>query len=189
LPLTLRIVLPVTDLAQLTAVRTMADRVVAELAATLGVGPPASIEIRFHPTVEAYTRATGQPWWTSARTTGRRVDLLPLGVLTKRGIVETTLRHECVHVLTESTLAGRPLWAREGLAAVLAGEFTNVTHDSRAGQAQDVSSGTSDRDARCPSDADLRDATSPDAWRRAYEAAAACVARALASGRRWRDLR
>ena len=177
-PATVQVVLPEADVAQLGAVRAVADRGLADLAAKLGVDPPAHIEIRFHPTVEAYTRATGQPWWTSARTMGTRVDLLPLGVLAKRGIVETTLRHECVHVLTESTLAGRPLWAREGLAAVLAGEFSSATHEGRA-----------DRDRRCPSDAELRDAVSPVSWRRSYEAAAACVSRALASGQRWQDLR
>jgi SpoIID/LytB domain protein len=189
LPPQVRVVLPETDLAQLTAIRSMADRVLAEFAATLGVGAPAHIELRFHPTVEAYRRATGQPWWTSARTTGTRVDLLPLSVLTKRGTVELTLKHECVHVLTESTLAGRPLWIREGLAAVLAGESANTAHDRGAELAQDASSAKHDRDPRCPSDADLRDAASPDAWRSAYQAAAACVSRALASGRRWQDLR
>jgi hypothetical protein len=201
-----RVVLPEADLSQLTSVRTGAEHALAALAAKLGVAPPAVVEIRFHPTVEAYTRATGLPWWTSARTIDAHVDLLPLGVLTNRGIVETTLRHECVHVLTESTLADRPLWVREGLAAVLAGEFADVTQEGTAKRsrgvgsakqgsrvepdlAQDVSAGGDLRDSRCPTDADLRDAASPDAWRRTYLAAAACVSRALAAGRRWEDLR
>jgi hypothetical protein len=121
-------------------------------------------------------------------------------------MVETTLTHECVHVLTESVLAGRPLWVREGLAAVLSGEFPDHSHDSGAEPARgdgppidggriggllshDTSAVKPGRGSRCPSDTDLRDTTSPDTWRRAYAAAASCVSRALASGQRWQDLR
>jgi hypothetical protein len=131
--------------------------------------------------VEAYTRATGQPWWTAARTTGTRIDLLPRGVLQQRGILESTLQHEFVHVLADPSLSGRPLWVREGLAAVLAGELTGQTTGRGEPRGHDGSA--------CPPDADLRSPASADAWRRAYQAAGRCASRALSTGRRWQDLR
>jgi hypothetical protein len=79
------------------------------------------VTLIFHPTVEAYSRATGQPWYTAGRASGARVDLLPYPVLSGRGILESTLRHEFTHVLADGALAGRPLWVREGLAVYLAG--------------------------------------------------------------------
>jgi hypothetical protein len=147
-----------------------------ELAGKLGVAEPAELEVRFHPTVDAYVRATGQPWWTSARTEGTRVDVLPLQVLRTRGTLEPTLRHELVHVLTEDALKARPLWVREGLAQVMAGEAPSAPPKAGA-------------EAACPTEAELRDATSADAWRTAYLRAARCVATALGKGQSWREIR
>ncbi len=170
----IRVVLPEADRDSLPAIRRSASAAMTELAGKLGVPEPALVEIRFHPTVEAYTRATGQPWWTAAATAGARIDLLPLDVLRRRGILDRTMRHEVVHVLTAGTLASRPLWVREGLAAVMAGD--ELPAASAAVPA-------------CPSDAELRASGDPDAWRDAYARAARCVAAALARGESWRDLR
>jgi hypothetical protein len=134
----------------------------------------------FHPTVEAYTRATGQPWWTAGAARATRIDLLPRGVLVQRGILQSTLRHEIAHVLSDDVLADRPLWVREGLAAYLAGETRSVGREGR---------GEAVRPQNCPSDEALRSAGSAEAWRRAYDAAGACVARALGAGVPWFDLR
>jgi SpoIID/LytB domain protein len=177
-----RVLLPEADRAQLPGVRDVAARALAWLAADLGATPPSPIELRFHPTVEAYTRATGLPWWSSGRTRGARIDLLPHDVLRTQGSLERTIRHEIVHVLTDAALADRPLWVREGLARIKAGESAEPGGGA-SGQ-------TPGRAApRCPADAELRDAASPDAWRRAYDAAASCVSRQLAAGKSWRDLR
>jgi stage II sporulation protein D len=159
-----------------TSVRAMIADSLRSLSATLDVPVPGRVDVVFHPTVEAYTRATGLPWWTSGRTRGTRIDLLPLSVLQRRGIVETTVRHELVHVLTDAVLADHPLWVREGLARTMAGEQAGAEPSSRPARP-------------CPSDADLRNPASAEAWRVAYDAAAACVARALAAGVAWRDLR
>jgi stage II sporulation protein D len=170
----IRVRLPETERAQALSLRSVVERELTTLSAKLGVGTPPVVDVVFHPTVESYTRTSKLPWWTAARTIGTRIDLAPLAGLKKRGIVESTLRHELVHVLADMHLADRPLWVREGLAVVMAGESTPA---ASAGPTQ------------CPSDADLRDARSSDAWRRAYETAGRCVARALATGVRWRDLR
>jgi SpoIID/LytB domain protein len=177
----IRVHLPEAERRFLTDVRDLATRLLDAIARKLGVPAPPGMDLRFHPTVEAYTRATGQPWWTAARTTGTRIDLLPLGVLQQRGILEPTLQHEFVHVLADPSLSGRPLWVREGLAMVLAGELTGQTTGRGEPRGHDGSA--------CPPDADLRSPASADAWRRAYQAAGRCASRALSTGRRWQDLR
>ena len=48
--------------------------------------------------------------------------LLPLAVLRERGILDRTIRHELVHVMTDDVLGRRPLWVREGAAIYFAGE-------------------------------------------------------------------
>lgn len=175
-PADVRVLLPEEDRGQAPTVRRLAALALSEIAARLEVPEPLEIELRFHPTVDAYMRATGQPWWTSARASGARIDLLPLGVLQKRGTLDQTVRHEMVHVLTEDVLAGGPLWVREGLAQVMAGEAPELP--AQAG-----------RQASCPSDTELRDARAPEAWRDAYTRAAHCVATAMARGRSWREIR
>jgi len=48
--------------------------------------------------------------------------LLPLAVLRDRGVLDRTLRHELVHLMTDSALGTRPMWVREGAAIYFAGE-------------------------------------------------------------------
>ena len=177
----MRIVVPEADRAREPDIRAAARRALNRVASALGVEPPAELDLVFHPTVESFARATGQPWWTAARTSGSRIDLLPPRVLEGRRTLESTLRHEFVHLLTEPVLAGRALWIREGLAVVVAGELPSAGADARGRGGA--------RAAACPSDEDLRAPRDPDAWRRAYEAAGRCVSEALAGGRRWQDLR
>jgi len=177
----IRVHLPEAERRFLTDVRDVATRLLDAIATKLGVSAPSELDLRFHPTVEAYTRASAQPWWTAARTTGTRIDLLPRGVLLQRGILESTLQHEFAHVLADPVLSGRPLWVREGLAVVLAGQVTSQPTGRGESRGTDG--------AACPQDADLRSPTSADAWRRAYQAAGFCVSRALSTGRRWQDLR
>ena len=94
----------------------------ADLRQRLVVTAPRDIAIEVHPTREAYQRATGRAWWTSAstrhlgggplsrrpRAAGRRRDSVP--------DLLAVLRHESVHVLTAPALADAPAWAAEGLA-------------------------------------------------------------------------
>jgi hypothetical protein len=177
----LRVTLPETEREHLGEVRKLAARNLRDLATWLGRPEPRTLEIVFHPTVEAYGRATGLPWWTAGTSRGMRIDLLPRSVLASRGILESTLRHELVHALADPALAGRPLWVREGLAAYLAQEGRRVAGTPAGGAPAAVQP--------CPSDDALRSPGSAEAWRRAYDAAGACVARALQAGVRWQELR
>jgi len=183
----IRVLLPEADRGRLDEVRSLTRQLVHALASDLGAAPPPAVDLRFHPTVEAYTRATGKPWWTSARTAGSRIDLLPAGVLRQRGILDLTLRHELVHVLTDSVLRDRPIWVREGLAIVKSGELGAANIGGGSGQGATQPART--RRVACPSDVDFLRAASPEAWRGVYEAAGQCVSRALAAGIRWQDLR
>jgi stage II sporulation protein D len=174
----IRVRLPEAELKQRDETRALAERELARVARRLGVADLPRIDLRFHPTVESFGRTTGLPWWTAARTQGSLIDLIPLAHLRTRGTLAPTLAHEFVHVLADAALAGRPLWVREGLAVALSGELDSEVA-SRAARGTVPS---------CPTDVELRTPSSQDAWRRAYSAAGACVARALAAGTDWRSL-
>ena len=66
---------------------------------------PRDIEIRVYPDVETFRNATGEPGWVAAHTAGRRIHLQPAAVLRERGVLESTLRHELLHVVVESQAA------------------------------------------------------------------------------------
>ena len=91
-----------------------------ELARTLEAAAPARVTLRFHPTTDSYERATGQAWFTAGAIANGELHLLPLTTLRDRGVLERTIRHELVRVMTDQTLAGRPLWVREGAAVYFA---------------------------------------------------------------------
>ncbi|MEJ7617031.1 MAG: hypothetical protein WKF30_08745 [Pyrinomonadaceae bacterium] len=76
-----------------------------------------------HATTASFVAATGQPGWVAAVTRGRTINMQPVGVLVRRGILATTLRHEYAHAVIEAVGRGTtPRWLAEGLAAHVAGE-------------------------------------------------------------------
>ena len=81
-------------------------------------------EIIFAPTTEIFRQLTSQPGWTLATTRGSTITLRPESVLQAHGrSVSSTLLHEMLHVLVEAEAGDHaPLWLREGLVEVLAGE-------------------------------------------------------------------
>jgi stage II sporulation protein D len=154
-----------------------------ELARTLGVTPPGHVTLRFHSTTDDYEKATGQPWFTSGTIVNGEVHVLPLATLRDRGVLDRTIRHELVHLLTNAALAGRPAWVREGAAIYFAGE-------------QPVPGGTVPRPTykpeprrSCPADNELLHPVSVGALTNAYAQARACFARQIAGGKTWRDVR
>ena len=177
----LRLVLPEADEGARAMIGDLAVKTRQSLEVTLGVGGPESIALRFHPTVESYQRATGQPWFTTAATVGREIHLVPVAVLRQRGALERTVRHELVHVLADSVLAGRPLWVREGAAMYFAGERA-VTQDMPR---------PSDPNRRltCPTDAELRHPASRDAMGAAYVRAVECFTQEIDAGKKWTEVR
>ena len=90
--------------------------------ASIGVDLP-SLDIRLNDSTGDFTSRTGQPWWAAAATKGNRIELQPLPLLKRRGVLSTTLRHELAHVLIDAVSRGRaPHWLAEGFAIYLAGE-------------------------------------------------------------------
>jgi SpoIID/LytB domain protein len=154
-----------------------------DLARTLGVTPPARVTLRFHPTTDDYERATGQAWFTSAAVVQGEMHLLPIAVLRERGILDRTIRHELVHLMTDSILGQRPLWVREGAAIYFAGEPPIPGETVQRPAFKPLPR------ASCPDDSELRQPISVGALTNAYARARACFARQIQSGRTWRDVR
>jgi len=174
--------LPAGDEGERDVIRDLTLRARDRLAGQLGVAVPPRIALRFHPTVESYQRASGQPWFTAGATVNTEMHFVPLTVLRDRGVLDKTVQHELVHLLTDRALAGRPLWVREGAASYFAGE--------RAPDAD--ASGRKPRPGprvSCPTDDELQQPVSPGALSIAYRRAAACFAREMASGKKWSDVK
>jgi stage II sporulation protein D len=104
------------------AVLQSAERQLKEIAERYGWSVPGGIELRVYPDVETFRNATGEPGWVAARTSARRIHLQPAGTLTARGALDSTIRHELLHVFIEAQAApGIPVWFREGLVGYLEG--------------------------------------------------------------------
>jgi stage II sporulation protein D len=146
-----------------------------QIAAKTGVAAPASIRVTVHPTVEAFGRATGQPWWVSGATEGANVDLVPIAMLRQRAQLERTIRHEVAHVLVDTALAGRPLWVREGAAQYFASPADAITGSLARGG--------------CPADFEFLRPLSAGAHRSAFVRAESCFRRALSNRKHWREVK
>jgi stage II sporulation protein D len=113
----------------------VAQKTLDALHAELGWTLDAKAQLRVYPTLEAYRNTTGQPGWIAAYTRGHIMSLQPLATLKEKGILESTLRHELIHLLVElHAHAGTPLWFREGLVLYLADpekKFQPVTMPER----------------------------------------------------------
>jgi stage II sporulation protein D len=144
------------------------------IARRAGVKPPDTIQLTVHETVDAFVRATGQPWWASGTTDGHQIDIVPITILRQRGQFDRTLRHEVAHAVVDGALRGRPLWVREGAAFYFA--------DPEA--AMDINVRGS-----CPKDEELLRPDSAGAHRNALARADACFRRQIARGRDWQSVR
>jgi hypothetical protein len=172
--------LPDGDEGERGVITDLAARARADLARTLGVTAP-RVTLRFHPTVDSYERATREPWFTSGAIVNGDIHLLPPAVLRERGVLDRTIRHELVHVMTNAPLSERPLWVREGAAIYFAGEPpVPGGKDARTAPAPRTS---------CPDDAELLRPVSAGALTNAYARAQACFARQMSQRRSWRDVR
>lgn len=145
-----------------------------ELARALAIEEPRRLVLRVHPTVGSFEAATGRPWYFSGAVVAGELHLPPLSALRQRGILERTIRRELVHVMVDSALDARPRWVRDGIALY----FADPQRDERpAGR------------IACPDDRELTQPVSAGALATAYARARACVARQIAAGRSWRDVK
>ena len=137
-----------------------------------GLVHTSAIRIKVYPTIAGFRDATGEPGWVAASTRGQTIRVQPTDVLRDAGTLETTLRHELLHVVIEShAKPGTPLWFREGLVLFL----------SRPGAALKMSAAFPDAEALNKA---LRFPASEQEMRQAYEEAQARVARLIAQNGR-----
>ena len=170
-----RLALPAGEEHERAAILALVRAARDETARRAGVTPPAVLTLTFHPSVDAFGRATGQPWWVSASTRGARIDLLPLALLRQQGQIERTIRHEVAHALVDGSLSSKPLWVREGAAIFFADSAPDAT--------------TRPPRVECPSDIEIARPVSAGAQRDAYARAEQCFLRQIADGRRWDEVR
>jgi SpoIID/LytB domain protein len=143
----------------------------ARIAQRLGVTVP-SLTIRLHATIDAFRRATGQPWWVSALVRGHEIDLAPAAVLDQRDGLARAVDRAVAEALVAPAFDGRHAGVRVGAARYFTGGERPA--DART---------------RCPVDADLTAAVSAGAQREAESRAEACFAQAMSRGGDWRDIR
>ena len=153
-----------------------------DLARALGVTAP-RVTLRFHPTTDDYEQATGEAWFTSGAVVNGEIHLLPLAVLRDRGVLERTIRHELVHIMTNAALGKRPAWVREGAAIYFAGE------QPIPGEGPQRPNFRPEPRSSCPDDNELLRPSSVGALSNAYARARSCFAKQIQSGRTWRDVR
>jgi SpoIID/LytB domain protein len=92
-------------------------------AASLRLAEQGPFEVVVHATTADFIAATGQGGWAAGATRGRRIELQPLDLLRRRGVLNATLGHEMTHAVIEVLGGGRaPRWMAEGLAIHVAGE-------------------------------------------------------------------
>src|SRR5207247_3882007 len=98
-------------------------------AASVSMSDIPTLEIRLNESTGDFTARTGQPWWAAAATKGNRIELQPVAILKRRGVLFTTLRHELAHVVIDSASNNHALrWLEEGFAIYLAGEGKLFSH-------------------------------------------------------------
>jgi len=99
----------------------LAAGLVREAQATTGLAFAGIPQWKIYPNVAMFRDATGEPGWVAATTRGRTMQTQPAEVLRNAGTLESTLRHELLHMLIEAhAKPGTPLWFREGLVLYLA---------------------------------------------------------------------
>jgi stage II sporulation protein D len=99
----------------------MTTRIMHESEETTALVFNGAAKLKVYATVAAFRDATGEPGWVAASTRGQTIRMQPTDVLTAAGTLESTLRHELLHMLVEEhAKPGTPLWFREGLVLYLA---------------------------------------------------------------------
>jgi len=149
-----------------------ATRMMHEAEESTGLVYTGAVKLKVYATVATFRDATSEPGWIAASTRGRTIRLQPTDVLRDAGTLESTLRHELLHMLVEShAKTGTPLWFREGLVLYLA-------------QKNDVARPSGGIESVAELEKALRNPASEQEMRQAYAEAQARVAQLVAQNGR-----
>jgi stage II sporulation protein D (peptidoglycan lytic transglycosylase) len=108
----------------------VAEKLLADEEKNVGWDVSFRVQLKIFATMDAYRDQTGQPGWVAASTRGRVIRLQPLATLKSKGVLESTLRHEFLHLLVEEKArAGTPVWFREGLVLYLSNTSVRESTD------------------------------------------------------------
>jgi stage II sporulation protein D len=108
----------------------VAEKLLADEEKNVGWDVSFRVQLKVFATMDAYRDQTGQPGWVAASTRGRVIRLQPLATLKSKGVLESTLRHEFLHLLVEEKArAGTPVWFREGLVLYLSNTSVRESTD------------------------------------------------------------
>jgi stage II sporulation protein D len=92
-------------------------------------------QLRAYPSVSVFRDTTGEPGTVAAATRGRVIHMQPAKLLRAKGVLDSTLLHELLHVIIGQNAQARlPLWFEEGLVEVLAGGGTHPADRQRVQQ-------------------------------------------------------
>ncbi len=123
------------------AILPLAEKLLSEEEKHVGWDVSFRVQLKIFATMDGYRDQTGQPGWVAASTRGHVVRLQPLATLKNKGVLESTLRHELLHLLIEERArAGTPVWFREGLVLYLSNPSADrltpeASHDGAAAAA------------------------------------------------------
>lgn len=137
--------------------------------------PPPFLAVTVHPTLDAFSHATGQPWWVNAATVGPSIDLAPVSHLRQRGLLEAAIRYEVAWAVLAPALPKAPAWVKVGAAMMYAAPPSDAT--------------VAGARVTCPTDGEVLRPLSGGAQREAYLRAERCVRREIARGRAITSLR
>jgi stage II sporulation protein D len=98
----------------------IADRILRENKNSIGWQLQFRVRLQVFSSLDRYRDTTGEPGWIAASTRGHVIRMQPLDDLRRKGVLESTLRHEFYHLLVDAqACADTPLWFREGLVLFL----------------------------------------------------------------------
>ncbi len=131
----------------------MATRMMHEAEEATALVYNGAAKLKVYATVAAFRDATGEPGWVAASTRGQTIRMQPTDVLNDADTLESTLRHELLHMLVEEhAKPGTPLWFREGLVLYLtnphSGTATSGAFDSVAALEKALRSPASEQEMR-----------------------------------------
>jgi len=128
-----------TDPAQDRAVLASADQLTQKAEQLTGEKIVRRTRLKIYPTLTLYRDATGQPGTVAAATRGNVIRLQPATQLRTRGILDSTLLHELVHIaLNEKTHPNAPEWLIEGWVAILTNTAQSAEYRHHASRVREL---------------------------------------------------